>query len=226
MGGVFSNHLHALAFVTHNLQIPFYAFTYGLREGVDSWILKDIRKWGGILIPLARDHARSLRTAHFYKSAGGLNIYWIPEGGGGGAASFGIGAMVKEFPLGFDRAENVLLAPCGSGTSIKYFLEHTQGIQVCSLKIVAKAYYEFEDNPRFHWLSGFEKRSFSSLRKQAMDFGREISRNCGIFFDPVYAGPLLYALCHNASQIEKKFQDIYFWHTGGVQWKGNDYRPH
>lgn len=81
MGGAYSNHLHALAYVGHRLGIQTEGFIRG--EPQSNPTLSDLRRWGMRLQFVSREDYRNLRQYKHWNSLPGIdtNAYWLPEGG-------------------------------------------------------------------------------------------------------------------------------------------------
>lgn len=216
MGGVHSNHLHALAFVCKQLGFSCDLLVYGWHDELLTPTLNDALKFSANLHALTRNDAEQLRNQGFdfiadtYPSA-----YWIPEGGGGDAGSAGMAKLVNEMPDDFDREENLLLCPCGSGTSLFGLLEFTKHIQIVSLKNVTKASYPQLINSRLHWIQTNPPKSFGKVNPQNLSIVKDFKARYKIELDLIYTAPLMQAFLN--SGLSKEYNKIYFIHTGGLQ---------
>jgi 1-aminocyclopropane-1-carboxylate deaminase len=116
MGGAYSNHLHALAWVARFLNIPVRALVRGECPSILNPTLQDITAWGMNLQYVSRSEYRDLRILG--KQSLLLNLkpfeYWIPEGGALQLALPGVAEIVSEIHEDFD----VLCLPCGTGTTL------------------------------------------------------------------------------------------------------------
>ena len=83
MGGAYSNHLHALAYVGHKLKLKTTGLIRGEQPAEDNQTLSDLKQWGMQLEFVSRSTFRELRKyrTHDAKPAWQYNGYWISEGG-------------------------------------------------------------------------------------------------------------------------------------------------
>lgn len=216
MGGVHSNHLHALAYVCNYLKCSCDLLVYGWHDTILSPTLKDAMNGSVNLHSLTRNEAEQIRNQGIGSISDKWNdAYWIPEGGGGDFGCIGMAKLVHEMPVDFDQAENLLLCPCGSGTSLMGLLEFTKNIQVFSLKNVVKASYPKLSNPRFRWIQSNENRSFGKVTPENLGFVKNFKSSHHIELDLIYTVPLMQAFL--SSDLAKDYKQIYFIHTGGLQ---------
>ncbi len=216
IGGAHSNHLHALAYVCNLLGIPCTVYVYGWNQMFVTDTLRDLQNWNTQCLPISRIDAQLFRNHQDeYKTLDGKTFYIIPEGGGGKRGLMGWKDWVSEMPDGWDNKDNLLLVPCGTGTTLHGILNHTHSIQLASLKSVRQATYSFEHSNRIHWLSNPLTSSFAKPGQQVVELLRKTKSEFGLQLDPVYTGPLWYAFSE-WHQLEN-FRIIFFLHTGGCQ---------
>ncbi len=108
-GGVHSNHLHALSYLCHQLQIPLVAKVRAW-EGQMTPTLQDMQQWNTQLEGISRSDYRNMRHNHSPKP----HILVIPEGGDGHEGASGAAMMYTRVQA--DTYQNILI-PMGSGTS-------------------------------------------------------------------------------------------------------------
>ncbi len=115
-GGGFSNHLHALGYLCHQLNVPFHAIIRGDYTKHPSPMIQDLVKWGAQVHYVnkktyqQRDeptYLASLRTQF-------PDALIIPEGGSQMAALKGVQEVVNEIDIPFDR----IIAPVASGATL------------------------------------------------------------------------------------------------------------
>ena len=216
MGGVHSNHLHALAYVSNFLKCSCDLLVYGWHDAILTPTLKDAMNNSANLHSLTRSEAQQIRNQGIGTiSDKWTDAYWIPEGGGGDTGSIGMAKLVHEMPDDFDQEENLLLCPCGSGTSLFGLLEFTKKIQVVSLKNVTKASYPQLINSRLHWIQTNPPKSFGKVNPQNLSFVKDFKARYKIELDLIYTAPLMQAFLN--SGLSKEYNKIYFIHTGGLQ---------
>ena len=134
MGGAWSNHLHALAYVGHQLHIKTTALVRGDEEHADSPTLQDLRDWGMQLRFVNRSNYRHLRNyrQHDDPPVDKLNSYWIPEGGASTLALTGIAEINNEIDADIDN----LFVACGTGTTMAGLLTHSCKHQVTGIAVL------------------------------------------------------------------------------------------
>ena len=98
MGGPYSNHLHALAYIGHKLNLKTTGLIRGEQPTVDNYTLADMKKWGMNLKFITRGAFRDLRKYrnHDAEPAKKYNGFWIAEGGACHDALCGTAEIVKE----------------------------------------------------------------------------------------------------------------------------------
>jgi len=216
MGGVHSNHLHALAYVCNSLNISCDLLIYGWHDGSLSPTLEDALRWSANLHPLARRDAQQVRDQNYECIQDKLHAaYWIPEGGGGDAGMIGIKNLVDELPSDFDQATHLIVCPCGSGTTLNGLIKYTSNIKIVSLKNVIQDTYPMLHNERFSWLPAIENKSFGKITERTLHFLKEFNSRYGIELDLIYTAPLMQAFIY--SNLGAEYHQIYFIHTGGMQ---------
>ena len=224
MGGAYSNHLHALAWVGYALNLKTSAFIRG--EQVSNRTLEDCREWGMELIFVSRSEYRELRQFKTHDSvpAKQLQGYWIPEGGSNSLALQGMAEIYSELSVPF----TTMMLALGTGTSMagllnqlpddkkllgiaclkgEKFLEH----DIQTLSGIAKS-SRWRCCHDYHF-GGFAKQT-DSLRQFVENFNKQQS----IKIEAVYTGKLFYALF---DLIEKNYfdngEDILVLHSGGIR---------
>lgn len=116
MGGAYSNHLHALAFIGQQLELKTIGFIRGEKPKILSPTLKDLQNWGMELRFVSRVEYRTLRIYKQHSELPGLQEgqYWLPEGGAVELALKGGRELIAEIDLKYD----VMCVPCGTGTTL------------------------------------------------------------------------------------------------------------
>lgn len=216
MGGAYSNHLHAMSHICFHLKIPCVCLIYNQGSVEQTVTISDCLKWQSKCISITRSYASQLRmlNENFIRFEA-KNFMWVPEGGGGAAGLIGIQKLVAELPEDFDQAENLILCGCGTGTTIRGLLDHTNHVKIASKRVVRSAVYDFENHPRILWLDGNIPHKFSKLDAELELFINEFQEQQRILLDRIYTGPLLKAFSNEHSL--HSFRKILFIHTGGLQ---------
>jgi 1-aminocyclopropane-1-carboxylate deaminase len=116
MGGAYSNHLHALAYIGHKLNLKTTGLIRGEQPKKENKTLSDLRQWGMTLEFVSRSRFRELRKYRNFDSAPAKQYdgFWIPEGGANREALRGVAELLKEIDMEFD----ILVLACGTGTTL------------------------------------------------------------------------------------------------------------
>ncbi len=226
MGGAYSNHLHALAYVGKLLGLETAAFIRGEQPKKLSPTLSDLLQWGMELTFVTRNDYRHLRQYKRHNSLPGIGKgeYWLPEGGATSLALKGVAEIVDEIDLNFD----VLCVACGTGTTLAGMVaaapDSVKVIGIASLKganflctdvsrmLPGAVSTNWEINLDYHF-GGFAKTN-DELRL----FIAQFERDFGVALEPVYTGKMMFALFDLIRQgYFKAGQRIIALHTGGLQ---------
>lgn len=229
MGGAYSNHLHALAYVGQLLGLKTAAYVRGECPAQPSETLIDLMSWNMALTFVSRSDYRALRR---YKDHDSLpdrlqGAYWLPEGGATELALQGVGELLSEVESDFD----VMMVACGTGTTLAgliraaaptcqligvaalkgggFLVDDVQALLGLSAMPAASSWQILQD---YH-AGGFAKTT-PALNQFIVDF----RHRHGIALDTVYTGKLLYAAYDLIKQgYFSVGQRILLMHTGGLQ---------
>lgn len=216
MGGPHSNHLHALGYFCFTMQIPLIAKIYGWNGMFSTSTIQDLLSWNVRCESITRQEAHDMRARDSQEMViENKPYYWIPEGGGGELGALAWDEWVQEMPEGWDHSENLLVVPCGTGTTIQGILDHTHNVHLCTLRAVRSAQYAWEQNPRVHWLKPIDYPSFAKPGSPLLHWMNQMAESSNMLLDPVYNGPLWYAFQH--AGMRNKYQKVFLLHTGGLQ---------
>ncbi|NDI85011.1 1-aminocyclopropane-1-carboxylate deaminase/D-cysteine desulfhydrase [Undibacterium crateris] len=236
MGGLWSNHLHALA---HALQLRGMQGRFLVRAhaGMDSAMLADCRALGMQLVCVSREDYRRLRQEpDFWRQyaqpdEGYSEAVWLPEGGSAASALHGVAELVPELEqeLGF-LPDHVWLA-AGTGATAAGVLAGMRGrgqvTAVASFPNAAYLQQEVADLLRqagypqwqnFQLLTDFHHGGYARMSPELTEFCKNFYASTGIPTEPVYTGKMLYALhqlCLNG--LVPPRQTVVAVHTGGMQ---------
>lgn len=236
MGGLWSNHLHALA---HALQLRGWPGRFLVRAhaGMDSAMLADCRALGMQLVYVSREDYRRLRQEpDFWRQCaqldGGLTeAVWLPEGGSAASALHGVAELVPELEqeLGF-LPDHVWLA-AGTGATAAGVLAGMRGrgqvtavasfpnaayLQQEIMQLLGLAGYPQWQN--FQLLSDFHHGGYARISPELTEFCKKFYASTGIPTEPVYTGKMLYALHQLClSGLVPPGQTVVAVHTGGMQ---------
>jgi 1-aminocyclopropane-1-carboxylate deaminase len=227
MGGAYSNHLHALAYVGKMLGLKTIGYVRGEPLEVLNPTLHDIKNWGMELRYVSRTDYRLLRQ---YKSNQGLpgikpGQYWVPEGGAQVLALQGVAELVSEIKIPYD----LLCVPCGTGATLAGLIdavpETVSVLGFAALKnadflisdvaaLLSQSYNNWHINMDYHF-GGFAK-----INAELSEFVDEFELKTTIPLEPIYTGKMMYAIY---ALIKNGYfspgQRIIALHTGGLQGK-------
>ncbi|MFZ6861995.1 1-aminocyclopropane-1-carboxylate deaminase/D-cysteine desulfhydrase [Undibacterium sp. Ji67W] len=234
MGGLWSNHIHALA---HAAAIAGYPSTGLIRaaEGMDSAMLEDCRRLGMQIRYVSRENYRQLRDdAEFWRQClpeTGPNHVWLPEGGSSPAALHGVAELVTEVSTSLGAYPDILMLACGTGATMAGVLagakRNSQVIGVAAFKnaeyvhqdiqnLLRQAGYPEYDNYRL--LTDYHHGGYAKISSVLMSFCKSFVNQTGIPLEPVYTGKMLFAL-HELC-VKGYFPEqtkVVAIHTGGLQ---------
>ena len=228
MGGAYSNHLHALAYIGNQLGIETLGKIRGERPELLNPSLTDMLEWGMSLDFISRSEYREFRTYRQYTALPGLKPgeYWLPEGGALELALQGVAELVAEIDIDYD----VLCVPCGSATTMAGLItavaEDKRVLGFSALK--GANFLNSEVNSLLKGRGGDNKDwfihlqyhfgGFAKISSDLLDFILQFEQAHSIKLEPVYTGKMLYAIYDLISQgYFKSGQTIIAIHTGGLQ---------
>jgi len=225
MGGAYSNHLHALAYIGKQLNLKTIGLIRGEPPNTLTATLQDMQDWGMELRFVSRSDYRQLRHYKHWQELPNLQPkqYWLPEGGAQLLALQGVAELVQEIDIDYD----LLCVPCGTGTTLAGLVTAVAPrISVLGFAAVKNAtflnadvkallphsYDNWQINLDYH-LGGFAK-----INAELLTFITDFSARTRIELEPVYTGKMLYGLY---DLIQKQAfppqQRIIALHTGGLQ---------
>ncbi len=227
MGGAYSNHLHALAYVGKVLGLKTIGLIRGEQSATLTPSLLDMQQWGMELRFVSRSDYRLLRQ---YKHWGDLpeltaGQYWLPEGGAQDLALKGVAELVHEIEMPYD----ILCVPCGTGATLAGLVnavaDNVLVLGFAALKnagfltadvnaLLPQLYTNWQINLDYHF-GGFAKTNAELLA-----FIADFELKNQIPLESVYTGKMLYGLYDLIKkQAFKPNQRIIAVHTGGLQGK-------
>lgn len=227
MGGAYSNHLHALAYVGRELGLKTVGLIRGEQPDTLNPTLADMRNWGMELKFVSRSDYRDLRHYKDRQDLPGINPrqYWLPEGGAQALALKGVAELVREIDMPYD----MLCVPCGTGTTLAGIIEALpESVSVmgfAALKnagfltadvesLLSRPYANWQINPDYHF------GGFAQVNAGLMAFIEAFELKTHVPLEPVYTGKMLYGLYDLIAQgCFKPGQRIIAVHTGGLQGK-------
>ncbi len=225
MGGAYSNHLHALAYVGKQLNLKTVGYIRGEQPKHFSPTLQDLKHWGMELQFVSRSDYRELRDYKQFDQLPDIKCkeYWLPEGGATRLALKGVAEIISEIDLKFD----VLCVPCGTGTTLAGLVEAREGVfKVCGFSAVKNGSFLIHDveqllSKQVHNWTVFTDYHFGGFAKSKAELNSFIENfmiQHAIELEQVYTGKMFYGLFdlikHDYFKPQQKIIAI---HTGGLQ---------
>ena len=225
MGGPYSNHLHALAYVGYQLGIQTTGLIRGERPQHESATLSDLRQWGMQLKFVSRDEFSKLRQYREPEPGPsiGMNGFWITEGAANSLALPGVKEILSDVELEYDT----LTVSCGTGTTLAGLagalppdksvlgfatLKGGEFLETDINRLLTSSQKNWFIDHNYHF-GGFAKKN-----NQLIDFIDEFQMYCNIPVDSVYNGKMLFGLFQLiGTDFFQKEHKIIALHTGGLQ---------
>jgi 1-aminocyclopropane-1-carboxylate deaminase len=227
MGGAYSNHLHALAYVGKALGLKTIGLVRGEQPETLTPTLSDLQNWGMVLKFVSRFDYRLLRQYKGCYDLPGLKPrqYWLPEGGAQALALKGVAELVNEIDVAYD----ILCVPCGTGATLAGIIDMVPD-QVSVMGFAALKNAEFLQTdvesllprPCSNWQINMDYHfgGFAKTSAELMTFMADFEFKTGIPLEPVYTGKMMYALYNLITKHTfKPGQRLIAVHTGGLQGK-------
>ncbi len=229
-GGAWSNHLHALAAIGHELGLQTIGIVRGEKPGRPSAMLCDAQNWGMKLVYVSRQDYRRRDDNAFVSELstrfGPCLI--VPEGGANAAGVAGCTAIAKLLIEAGHTSSRIVMA-VGTGTTLAGVvtgLGESSGAEVVGVSVLKGAFDLDEQVELFagrvsaSWkiLHDHHCGGYARVSPQLREFVLEFERAHGIALDPVYTGKALFAV-HQlvATQRWDLSRPTVFIHTGGLQ---------
>lgn len=225
MGGTYSNHLHALAYVGMRLNLKTIGIIRSEQPASLTPTLQDMANWGMELHFISRSEYRQYRHYKHWQDLpdGNTKLYWLPEGGANAYALQGIADLMTEIDIDFDT----VCVACGTGATlaglIEAALETTSVLGFAALKKAAFLQADvqsFLTADRHNWdiLLDYHQGGFARITPTLTQFMIEFSQKTAIPLEPVYTGKMLFGLYDLITKgYFKPGQRIVALHTGGLQ---------
>jgi len=227
MGGAYSNHLHALAYVGKVLGLKTIGLVRGEQPEALTPTLLDMQSWGMELRFVSRSDYRLLRQYKDWDLLPNLKPrqYWLPEGGALGLALKGVEELVNEIEIPYD----VLCVPCGTGTTLAGIIDAVpEQVSVLGFAALKNAGFLTAEvavmlsRPRNNWRINLDYHfgGFAKTNAELSAFIEGFELKTTITLEPVYTGKMMYAVYDLIGKhYFKPGQRIIAVHTGGLQGK-------
>lgn len=228
MGGIWSNHIHALAHAAHTLGLRSTALIRGA-EGMHSAMLDDVSALGMGVRFVDREAYRQLRADELaWRNHCSIDHgVWLPEGGSAPLALRGVAELIAELPFVPDQ----LVVACGTGATMAGLLAGLQGqARVTGIAAISKGDYlreeirrllqaaGYPDYRNYELLTDFHHGGYGKVSAELVDFCCQFQLETGIPLEPVYTGKMLFALRQlwHDGYLAKNVRVVAV-HTGGLQ---------
>lgn len=224
-GGGHSNHLHALGFICHSLNIEFHAIIRGNYHLNPTPMINDLIHYG-TKIHYVTKHTYSHRNSPEYLQSLQTefpNMAIIPEGGSQDDAIRGVQEMVDEIEVPFDS----ILAPVASGATLAGIISALQpsqkahGIGVLKgQEYLVSLVNQFlpSEPPDYVLHHSYHCGGYAKIPDYLAQFCDEFNQTMPCQIEGVYSGKVFWAL---KSLLNMHFfpegHNIVIVHTGGLQ---------
>lgn len=227
-GGSYSNHLHALAYCCHKLDIPLQAIIRGEEPKDLSPTLHDLIEWKTRLFFISRTEYRMRHSPDYLRKLqmARPQAFIIPEGGSNQYAAKGIAALWSEIET---QDFDFLFLPIGSGGTMSHLLSsrtdmhRTAIIGASVLKGIVwesiTAIPTFDADLGDAILYDFHFGGYAKKTTQLEATVRATWDQYQIPLETTYSAKTWFALIEQLKENPKTFagKKILFLHTGGLQ---------
>ncbi|GAB2696492.1 1-aminocyclopropane-1-carboxylate deaminase/D-cysteine desulfhydrase [Aliiglaciecola aliphaticivorans] len=234
-GGGHSNHLHALGFCCHKLEIPLVAIIRGDYSQHMTPMLNDLKRWGATIEWVNKVTYAQRTEASYLEHLKGRhpNSLIIPEGGSHFEALDGVAGIVTELTQEYD----VIIAPVASGGTLAGLI---QGVQNKPSKVLGIGVLKGHDylyqlvnqflpkqgkqqpSEQAAWQinSDFHFGGYAKTTPELVTFCEQFEQDTHIALEPIYSGKLFWGLRHLIENNHfPQGSKILALHTGGLQGK-------
>ena len=225
-GGGFSNHLHALGYCCHQLNIKFTAIVRGDYSANPSPMLLDLSKWQADIQYVDKVTYQQRDKLEYLQNlqAKYPNALVIPEGGSNKLAIQGVSETINELTQDYD----FIIAPVASGGTLAGLITATRNtsIQVLGIAVLkGQGYLEnlVQDlllQTDQHWSINHDYHfgAYAKSSAELHDFCDDFYQQTQIAVEPIYSGKLFFALRDLIGQSYfPQGSKILALHTGGLQ---------
>ncbi|MCV2883518.1 pyridoxal-phosphate dependent enzyme [Aestuariibacter sp. AA17] len=227
-GGGYSNHIHALAYCCHQLNLACKLIIRGDYSQHLTPTLEDCIAWGAELHFVDRKTYRLRDDANYLNTLiqQTPNAMIIPEGGSQAQAIQGTQEIIRELQQQYDY----VLAPVGSGGTLAGLIAGSHalntrihGIAVLKGKdyletLVTALYPQASHDNSWTIHHDFHHGGYAKSSSQLLDDINIFKQHTGIATDPVYSGKLISAAKHLIGQGTFPIRSrLLLLHTGGLQ---------
>lgn len=231
-GGGYSNHLHALAYACHKLNITLTCIVRGNYEKSPTPTILDIRRWGGEIIYVTKSEYRQRNDAGYLKRIADHYAadVLLPEGGTCSDGIDGVATLIDECVL--QGMPDVIILPVGSAGTLAGIIKgineinaNTKVIGVSVLnagnshyQTISELYPKAEILKNWGILTAYHHGGYAKQSQALIEFTDTVSNKLGFSLDPVYNAKSFYALDQQIKSGNLSDNDsICILQTGGNQ---------
>jgi len=223
MGGVHSNHIYATVGLASDLGISTHIT---LRESttLHTPTVLAVQQMGAKISIVSRSEYRSLREARSTANYDAISgTIWLPEGGSGHLAQVGLSTLAQEMSTQLPEGNVLLLLAAGTGTTAmaldKYLPERfTISAYPAGKGFGLREKYLDQSSTRLEWIEETHLYAYGRYRKEIAQFIKDIKRESGVLFDPIYTAPTIvhFHQQRHAYQLDQ-YDHVVLYHSGGTQ---------
>ncbi len=224
MGGVYSNHLHAMAFLGREMGIPTAAYVRGWDTQKSTATMKDCLRWGMRLETCSREDYRMLRDTGIRDES----KIWIPEGG---LHPLGVQGAAQIYSAVNGAHYDTIMISIGSGTTLRGIATMKRPDQkligIYSFKLNSKSFADqiFGDPvpEGVHLIPVNRWRGFGKVGADLIEYMADFEKRTGIPLEPIYNAKSMYLLENPSAELltVKTGRQLYI-HSGGLQGRTQD----
>lgn len=233
-GGGYSNHLHALAYLCHTLDIKLSAIIRGDYTHNLSPTLQDMKRWGADLRFVNRMEYKQRNDPHYCQilQAKLQADLLIPEGGSHIRGIEGLKSFVDEYRVQLPAATHIIL-PVASGGTMAGIIANAVNSDDCKLigiavlkgesyleELVSELLPSKSEFSQWHIEHGYHHGGYAKINETLKVFMTHFENETMIPLEGVYSGKCFYAL---DQLLRKQYfpanSKIMITHTGGLQGK-------
>ena len=231
-GGTYSNHLYALGFLCHKLDLE---ATFFIREGnMSSRMLIDLKQWGIKYIFISRGIYRKRYQSQWWHevlSEYGYcydDFFVIEEGGSGALAMQGINELLQSLPIG--KYNEILLPFASGGTYAGCMTTTNKQVKITGISVVDDINKQLSSigswldidmslhNKNNSVEDKYNCGGYMKFNSGLLSFMEIWFRETKIPIEPIYSGKLFYAIFLKLHAIKNNdYSKILAIHTGGLQ---------
>jgi 1-aminocyclopropane-1-carboxylate deaminase len=232
-GGVYSNHLHALAYYAKYNHVKSIGLVRG-EEVLTTATLEDAKNQGMELIYVTREDYKKLRTQPdeiLKKYLTLTDFLYLPEGGSSNYAIKGCAEIVSEIK---ENVFDFICCPVGTGATIAGISSACSAqTQVLGFPAIKNSYYLDDEIKKLlanhttaHLPHLFHNEvcmeGYGKINDTLVTFIKNFYQSHGILLDPMYNGKMMYYIYQLISKdYFQRGSNILCIHTGGTQgWRG------